>query len=1403
MPDLSQIVQSRSFRNSDREAQRQILSGKDPTGFGSLSSLDQDNLLGRVQGEISNEWWEGEYGASFKRGMAQASSDFAHIAANTAELINEDSDAAKYMRSLSEDLAEDAESPEDRTYAELAAELAGQITVSLPIYAAAIYGAGAGLTAGAAAMGARFGLSKAAQAAFVQGINRYGAPMAVFGTLGGLGHADRGFQDAMTAATKEAAFGALFGGLQNQARIVRASLLGGVAYQMTPEDMDPEERVGHGVTMFLLGGLHAKPVKGGAAALLRKKVEIEVAAKIEGESLIIEATKQFGSEKSMAENLQERLELTKKDAAAIAENVKNLPAAEAEKLIKIHREAEIEMMEGQIATLTASLRTEEIMASKSKTTNIKKQIKRRQDKLDRLKADEEMPSDLVAGVGKEGEGLIEDVSSPRAEADGTGDPSGDGTRGRAKGDVSDVLDPAVERISKASDWRREEYIDNFHGFKWADEQMGNLDTPGNINMSARALKGMAELQDRMITQGLVKRIEDPKRPGEFILTFEGKSFGERLYPILTEGRAYEQGFFQYSHARASRELINQTITEKGIRQSTAEERATLQTREKNWSEEKIREGEALENPTYRKVHEDMVDANNRLMDLAVELDFLTKDQRVQFRRDEYSFGLFREQEIGRTGRHRTLDKLSTALGVPKLHGSRKNSRDELHNYIKGGQDFLQAMLHNQFTRETVLQLDKAGGFGEFIKPSSKRIVVGKEQIRKAIKAELKDIKGLTDKEAEAALKWQSEMPGSLERLAFFIGAGRPYGENIVSFVQKGKPRYFEVKDPVLFRAFESMNPTGRTDMAGRWMANFKDFKQAAITLDPSFIFSNFIRDPMMASIMSRTGHQHLTASLRGLKHVWTNSKEFNDLMANGLGGSPIRNNIAVTRKRLIAKAKADKSGILRPENLLFGPMDMIRWMNNLGRAIELGPRVGEALRARDGGVFGRQGKPAMMKEAVYAGREVSTDFAVRGGGESTDYAPGVHKDGSINFGFHAGPQITRFLGDTVPFFNAMMAGADRGFRAVFRDPHGKAATGLKMGAVGIASTMLYAINRDLATKYAHLLDEDGRPMVDYLNLPDWATTAYWHFYIPTEFDPETKEPTKFIHMHMPKLWEVGMIGTWGEKFAESMYNGTMADKELLFDLIQITAHNFNINTAHKGFPMPLPAGIDTLMEQAMNEILFTGQPIETVGMGKIAHWARARTGQSRAITELGRATRNLDFLGAARSPARAEALLRGIFGNWANMALQLTDLAVFPGGPALGWDDVPVIRRIYSEAGKYDKNTADYYDNLKEFSMAMGTLRDRAKIGDLAVAYEMIEDPDQLALIGMAPGFDRANRKMQLMNREIALLRRGIAEPFATPRERHHMINRVEADRNVVMKTLNDMAKQFKDQVKDQMDREQ
>jgi hypothetical protein len=167
-----------------------------------------------------------------------------------------------------------------------------------------------------------------------------------------------------------------------------------------------------------------------------------------------------------------------------------------------------------------------------------------------------------------------------------------------------------------------------------------------------------------------------------------------------------------------------------------------------------------------------------------------------------------------------------------------------------------------------------------------------------------------------------------------------------------------------------------------------------------------------------------------------------------------------------------------------------------------------------------------------------------------------------------------------------------------------------------------------------------------------------------------------------------------------------------------------------------------------------------------------------------------------QSPARAEALLRGIFGNWASIGMQVTDQVFFPGGAALGWDDVPIMRRFYSEAGKYDKNTELYYRNLEKFIQAHGTVREMEYRERYKIADEMRLDPDQSAMLELAPGFDRTNRRLQLYNREIEQVKRGIAEPHATPKERHHILNQLEAERNIIMKSQNEYAKWLQGEVR-------
>jgi hypothetical protein len=81
-----------------------------------------------------------------------------------------------------------------------------------------------------------------------------------------------------------------------------------------------------------------------------------------------------------------------------------------------------------------------------------------------------------------------------------------------------------------------------------------------------------------------------------------------------------------------------------------------------------------------------------------------------------------------------------------------------------------------------------------------------------------------------------------------------------------------------------------------------------------------------------------------------------------------------------------------------------------------------------------------------------------------------------------------------------------------------------------------------------------------------------------------------------------------------------------------------------------------------------------------------------------------------------------------------------------------------------------------------------AKKGDIEQLPKMSLDPDQMDLVSMQPGFDRMKRRIGLFNAEIDLIRRGTAMPLATPREKASAINRLESERNMLMKEMNRVA---------------
>lgn len=1499
-----EIFQDRDFRSSGRESQRQRLTDFDPQGFGTMNAVDQDAII--EQG-ISSSLPDSDYGAALERGFIGSLAQMAHLGANLADFIPGMDGVEDTLRGVADDAYDASQAPEDQTTGEMYASILGSLPVGL--------GTAMGVTALAGS-----GLGAAGASAAVA---RALAPVVGFAALGGVGAADQGPEAAAKAAMMEGAFGALFPTTQHMRRYARSAILGGAAYGMSPEEMEFQERLGHGLTMALMAGI---PRARDPISVLKKLGaknpyrELDIDQKMLEEQGFHDELETLAFAKDQARQRSQQVEVPEPSPRGEAEG-KGDPSVESargrfpdrekgtNKLVIEERDLELDTKTGLPKFPNHPVedhpgKNHQSIKEIDYATNLPIKVVKHNDifnqiaklfkfpvRRGRLYQDEkpgvagvEYPiqgqggprerewhdfsgyskikhlKDVGAGVHEFGHNLssmfriqekiwnnpevqalyaknpkISDLPPELQELHHLSYAVGDVEEGLAElirhwlsnkqyaqnhaPNATKAFEKAAQEVLTKKQWkgllklrdqahrwydqgsfataissigesgrsedamhgrlarRREMGFDDFQGGLELVRTLG-IEMPDSFYETMRRLRGTGAIAEGMRNFGVIKEVPDPKNPGKFKMEFEGPGWGEIMKQIAPKDF---QDFWYFVTGKAARELIGQTeMPGGGIRKSTPLERLRKDTREKLFEENEIRSMEAkgAGKPEFERTYQQLKDFRVRTADFMQQMGLINSKQRAGWMRKEFVMSLWRDLQTGRQGKGRTTDQLAADAGIYRQHGSTQNLRDPFFSFVEGIQKQITAGLRNRAMLELVdigqarhrvrgrfhgpkpEGVEGAGVFMTKVDASANIITVGEKSVRQAFEREFKKLFGLSGPEAEQAALWLEAQPGGIDQLALFLGQNKPFGSNILTVMRHGRPEYYEIHDPMLQRTIEAMSRPAQSQLVQQW-GKLKTLKQQFIVIEPSFMAANFVRDVAMATIMTRTGNQHLTAALWGLKHIYKQDKMYQDFIANGGAGSTMRDNLHITKARLMRH----KGGPMNPSNMVVTFSDVVRGMEIVGRSLENASRVGEYARGR------RKGMTA--SHAAYLAREVSTDFSMRGGNRG----------------------ILGFANTTIPFFSAMLAGADRGYRAMFRDPTGKAKTAAKIGLVSTASAVLYGMNKQLGATFGHLKDEDGRQMVDFNNLPQWAKTAYWHWYIPTEFSPKTGLPTKFSHLHMPKLWEVGAVATWAELAVESMQQGTDDDRSLAKDFLQVAAGNFNINLIEEGFMLPLPVGVDLAVEQQSNKILFTGSPIETAGMENLQPWQRARSGQTQAVKKWGEMFKGDlgDFTPEfIQSPARAEALLRGFTGNWGNIALQVIDSAVFPGGPALGLDDYPVFRRVYSQAGKYDKNVQNFYENLRSFNQAYGSLREMAKKGDIEGIAEMTLDPDQVEQIGLSPGFDKMNRSIQLMNREIALIRDGAVMTFSTGREKSSAINRIMAQRNEMMKQMNKLASYYR-----------
>ena len=785
--------------------------------------------------------------------------------------------------------------------------------------------------------------------------------------------------------------------------------------------------------------------------------------------------------------------------------------------------------------------------------------------------------------------------------------------------------PLAEFLDRAFDKFRQSTVDDLHGiYQMERDTTGGKIMAGGAYETARLSRASASIADGAVRYGYPVKMAD----GSF--KYAGRGLEEILRPVAGS----MDDALLYFVGRSARELMQQG-------------------REHLFTQAEIGAMLKLRTPEFDQAFKDYQTWNRGILDFAEAQGVLNPDTRRMWKRTEY-LPFHRVQQPGSL-----KGKPGDWSGVKALTGGTDNIRDVLGNMIGNAAQLIDVAVKNEARLKVAELASKPGGAKFMVKidPESRPVKVSGSQVM-----------GEMLKRYGIAIDGQP--PAFFE---FFLQGQPPAGGNVIAVLKGGKPVWYEVGDPILYRALSSLDRAPMHWLT-QWLGMPKRIGQVTITLTPDFMVANIARDTIMGAVMSRSGFRPVLDSLNGMRLRLKNDPLYKDYIANGGGLSSQfldDHHFRVKLEKFYRNQQIDYRTVLDTPDKVLGAIE------SMADAFEMSTRLGEYKRAIDAGEHPRH--------AAFQGREVSTDFAMKGDSKALG-----------------------FMYDTVMFLRPAVVSLDRLYRGVAHDPN-RAAIGIKTAMIALSSVGLYLLNRD-----------DPR----YADLPDWDRDTHWHFFVGDQ------------HFRYPKIWEIGAVASTAERAVERLMEADPAG--LGKDFARIVGNTFSLNF--------MPQILAPITEQMANRNSFTKAPIETPGMENVQPFLRAKPNTSETMRALGMATRNLPE-SMQVNPVRTEALLRGYLNTWAAYGLMLTDKAFFAdAGPAMRTDELPVVRRFYSqEPAKHTKFETQFYDMLGEAKRLQGTLRELDKQGRPEIADEKEKSP----LAGESKPLERAQQNIRAINNEM------------------------------------------------------
>jgi hypothetical protein len=371
--------------------------------------------------------------------------------------------------------------------------------------------------------------------------------------------------------------------------------------------------------------------------------------------------------------------------------------------------------------------------------------------------------------------------------------------------------------------------------------------------------------------------------------------------------------------------------------------------------------------------------------------------------------------------------------IRRLRGGEQNVNDILGNIMMNVTKLVDASVKNNAALESIDALRGSGIVSK--RPLDyKPAIIPLAQLKKVLLD-----RGVIVPDDQPGIHMSDIPKDALQGFQKMFAITPPEGPGILSVMRNGKREYYQTDDMLLWRAMGSINKK----QFGNWINLFRAPKRLVttmITIDPSFMIANFIRDTGSAFVIGRDrGNIPVLSALEGFGKALFESEELRTMLAAGAafesgyvtGGDPRR------LETLISEA-ADPTLLNTPKKLLRA------WMH-IGSSVENSNRIAIYNAAL------RNGKS--KKRAAFEAKDLM-DFSMGG-----DWG------------------AVQFLIQTVPFMNARLQGLYRLGRGAVEHPVSFTLKGMLVGLAGMAVYLMFK--------------DDER----YKELPMWDRHAYYHWWI--------------------------------------------------------------------------------------------------------------------------------------------------------------------------------------------------------------------------------------------------------------------------------------------------------------------